>query len=125
MRPATFLGVITITATAGCQEPTVSAPADEWITVNTGSLSVRAVRADSGLVPLVGEAIRGGEVIATAFFSVASLQSFSVSIYPDRTTLTDYRRSKRSGNVQVRRKIYKIGREAVVLATALGEVDRH
>jgi len=78
-----------LAATAGCQQPTSSAPADEWLTVTAGGLSIRAVRADSGLVPFVRDAVRNGESIATTFFTAAPLQPYSISIYPDRTSLTD------------------------------------
>lgn len=64
-------------------------PADQWLTVTVGTLSIRAVRADSSLVPFVGDAIRNGESLATTFFSAAPLQPFSIAIYPDRTTLTE------------------------------------
>jgi hypothetical protein len=89
MRPAILLSVVTLASTGGCQRPTSSAPGDEWLTVSAGAFSIRAVRSDSILVPLVGEAIRNGERLATTFFSVGPQQSFSISIYPDRTTLTD------------------------------------
>lgn len=89
IRPSIFVSIIGLAATAGCQQPTGSAPADEWLTVAQDGLSVRAIRADSGLVPFVREAIRNGESIATTFFNVPPLQTFRVSIYPDRTTLTD------------------------------------
>ena len=89
MRPAILLSVMTLATTAGCQRPTGSAPSDEWLTVSEGAFSIRAVRADSVLVPLVGDAIRNGENLATTFFSVGPLQSFTISIYPDRATLTD------------------------------------
>jgi hypothetical protein len=52
-------------------------------------MSIRAVRADSGLVPFVRDAIQNGERIATTFFNAAPLQPYSISIYPDRTSLTD------------------------------------
>jgi hypothetical protein len=80
---------ITLAATAGCKSPTSSAPADEWLTVTEGGLAIRAVRADSGLVPFVRDAIRDGETLATTFFNAAPLQPYSISIYPDRTSLTD------------------------------------
>jgi hypothetical protein len=47
------------------------------------------VRADSGLVPLVRDAIRNGERLATAFFAAAPLQPYRITIYPDRTSITD------------------------------------
>ena len=84
-----LFSAIILAATAGCQESTSSAPTDEWLTVTVGGLSIRAVRADSGLVPFVRDAVRNGESIATTFFSAAPLQSYSVSIYPDRSSLTD------------------------------------
>jgi len=84
-----LFSAIILAATAGCQQPTSSAPADEWLTVTAGGLSIRAVRADSGLVPFVRDAVRNGESIATTFFTAAPLQPYSISIYPDRTSLTD------------------------------------
>src|SRR4030095_13559411 len=69
--------------------PARADPAAWGLTVTVGGLSIRAVRADSGLVPSVRDAIRDGESIATTFFSAGPLQPFSISIYPDRTTLTD------------------------------------
>jgi hypothetical protein len=90
MRPAIIFGTIALVATAGCNEPTSSVPADEWLTVTTGGLTIRAVRADSGLVRFVSEAIRNGERLAITFFTAAPLQPYSISIYPDRTSLTDH-----------------------------------
>lgn len=90
MRLPILFSAITLAAMAGCQEPTSSAPADEWLTITEGGLSIRAVRADSGLVPFVGNAIRNGETLATTFFATTPLQPFSIAIYPDRTTLTDH-----------------------------------
>ena len=55
--------------------------------------SIRAVRADSGLVPLVSEAIRNGETVATTFFTAPPLKPFSISICPDRPSLTDHWRA--------------------------------
>jgi hypothetical protein len=89
MRLSILVGVIALAVTPGCQQPTSSAPADEWLTVTTGGLSIRAVRADSGLVPFVRDAIRNGESLATTFFTGATLQPYSIAIYPDRATLTD------------------------------------
>jgi hypothetical protein len=89
MRLTILVGVITVATSAGCQQPTTSAPANEWLTVTDGGVSVRAVRADSGLVSFVREAIRSGENLAITFFSAAPLQPFSISIYPDRISLTD------------------------------------
>ena len=89
MRPTTLFGAISLAATAGCQQPTSSAPAHEWLTVTVGGLSIRAVRADSALVPFVRDAIRNGESVATTFFTAPPLEPYSISIYPDRTTLTD------------------------------------
>src|SRR5262245_38360582 len=91
MRLRSLLAAITIAALAGCEKeaPTSVPPADEWLTVAGGGLSIRAVRADSGLVPMVRDAIRAGESTATAFLSAAPLQPYSIAIYPDRTALTD------------------------------------
>ena len=89
IRLSLLVSAIALAATAGCREPTSSAPADEWLTVTAGGLSIRAVRADSSLVPFVRDAIRNGESVATTFFTVPPLQPFSISIYPDRATLTD------------------------------------
>ena len=89
MRPSILFSAIALAVTAGCKQPTSSAPADEWLTVTGGGLSIRAVRADSGLVPFVRDAIRDGESNATTFFTVPPLQPFSISLYPDRTTLTE------------------------------------
>lgn len=66
-----------------------SAPADEWLTVTADGMSIRAVRADSDIVPFVRDAIRNGERIATGFFNASPLQPYTISIYPDRTSLTD------------------------------------
>lgn len=89
MRLSILCSALILAPTAGCQPPTSSTPADEWRTVTVGGLSIRAVRADSGLVPFVREAIRNGETLATTFFTAAPLSPFSISIYPDRTSLTD------------------------------------
>ncbi|MGH7694395.1 MAG: hypothetical protein ACRENH_05415 [Gemmatimonadaceae bacterium] len=90
MRPSVLVRAIALAATASCREPTSSAPADEWLTVTSDGMSIRAVRADSGLVPFVHDAIRNGEQIATTFFTAAPLQPYTISIYPDRTSLTDH-----------------------------------
>jgi hypothetical protein len=63
------------------------APADEWLTVTSGGLPIHAVRADSGLGPLVADAIRNGERLATTFFAGASMQPYTIEIYPDRAGL--------------------------------------
>jgi hypothetical protein len=89
MRLSILCIALTFAAPAACQSPTSSAPADEWLTVIGGGVSIRAVRSDSGLVPLVRDAVRNGEMLATTFFAVAPLQPFSISIYPDRPSLTD------------------------------------
>ena len=56
-------------------------------------MTIRAVRADADLVPLVGAAIRDGERLATEFFAAAPLQPFTIAMYPDRSTLTDHWRA--------------------------------
>ena len=83
--------MFTVATSAGCQQSaaTSSASPDEWITVTSEGVSIRAVRADSGLVPFVRDAVKDGESLATTFFNAAPLHSFSISIYPDRSTLTD------------------------------------
>ena len=94
MRLTVLLGVVFIAANAGCQKPTAShISPDEWLTVTAGGLSVRAVRADSTLVPLVRDAIRDGQTLATSFFSSAPLQPFSITIFPDRASLTEHWRA--------------------------------
>ena len=91
MRLPILFSALTLAASAGCQQsaPTNSPPADEWLVVTRAGFSIRVVRADSALVPIVGDAIRDGERIATTFFGAAPLQSYSIAIYPDRATLTD------------------------------------
>lgn len=90
MRRSIFFSAVTLAATASCQQPTSSAPADEWLTITAGGLSIRTVRADSGVVPFVRDAIRNGETVATTFFTASALQPYTISIYPDRTSLTDH-----------------------------------
>src|SRR6185503_8609953 len=95
MRFPILLGTIALAASVGCQAsaPTERADADEWLVVTEGGLSIRTVRADSSLVPMVRDAIRAGESIGIAFFSAAAPQSYAISIFPDRTTLTERLRS--------------------------------
>lgn len=88
MRLSVLVRAITLAVTASCREPTSNAPGDEWLTVTTDGMSIRAIRADSALVPFVRDAIQNGERIATAFFNAAPLQPYSISIYPDRNSLT-------------------------------------
>jgi hypothetical protein len=87
---------LTLACAAGCQRA-APAPgtvtADEWTTFTESGFTIRAVRADAGLVPLVGAAIRDGERLATGFFSAPPLQPYSIAIYPDRSTLTDHWRT--------------------------------
>ena len=91
MRRAILLSVMTAATTAGCQSPTrTTASPDDWIVVAGGGLSVRAARIDSVLVPLVRDAIRDGETLATIFFSAAPLAPFDIAIYPDRASLTEH-----------------------------------
>lgn len=91
MRLAILVFGVTLPVTAACQEPapTNSPSATEWLSVTADGLTIRAVRADSGLMPFVREAIKNGERLATTFFTGASITPYSISIYPDRTALTE------------------------------------
>ena len=92
-----FVLAVIITCLAACGGTTPPAPsgatADEWTTFTASGLTIRAVRADADLVPLVGSAISDGERLATGFFGAAPLQPFTIAIYPDRSTLTDHWRA--------------------------------
>jgi hypothetical protein len=85
-----------VAGAAACQPaaPTTgSSPADEWVTFTASGSTIRAVRADADLVPLVAGAISDGEDLATRFFAVGPLQPFTIAIYPDRSSLTDHWRA--------------------------------
>ena len=91
MRRVTLASAIAV-ATLGCQEPDVGSP-DEWLTLDAGGRSIRAVRADSLMALFAGEAIQDGEVLATAFLGTGPLQPFAIGVYPDRATLTEHWRA--------------------------------
>jgi hypothetical protein len=89
-----LVSAVALAAGAGCSQseptaPTSTTPVEEWLTVADSGLSIRAVRADLELVPLVAGAIRDGEALATAFFGSGPLQPYTIAIYPDRATLAD------------------------------------
>lgn len=87
MRLSVLVRSIVLAVATSCRGPTSNAPIDEWLTVGADGISIRA---DSALVPFVRDAILNGDRIATTFFTAAPLQPYAISIYPDRTSLTDH-----------------------------------
>ena len=87
---------LVLACAAACQRAAPAptpAPANEWTTFTASGFTIRAVRADADLVPLVAGAIRDGERLATGFFAAEPLQPFTIAIYPDRSSLTEHWRA--------------------------------